>query len=96
MGFYTIVDEMLDLFKGTISIDDMKYKYSYRELLTIKKARVDRLRKEQEAYEKSRQSEEQKHNKSVKIPVNNRQKSDGEVISAARAREQILEGLNLL
>jgi len=39
----------LDLFKNQIPLDDLKYKLSYKEAVTLRNIRVDRLKKEREA-----------------------------------------------
>lgn len=48
---------MLELFKGQIPLDTLKYELSYKESLQLRDARVDRLKKEREEMEKERQAE---------------------------------------
>lgn len=69
---------MLELYKGTISIDDMKYKYSHKELMLLRDVRVERLRQEQAAMDGDKAD---------------KNASDSDVISRERARSMILEGL---
>lgn len=40
------IDEFLTLFKNQIPLDDLKHKLSYKEALTLRNIRVERLNKE--------------------------------------------------
>ena len=51
------LDEMLELFKGQLSLDDLKYKLTYKESVSLRNVRVERLKKEKEELEKEREVE---------------------------------------
>lgn len=40
------IDEFLTLFKNQIPLDDIKHKLSYKEALTLRNVRVERLERE--------------------------------------------------
>ena len=48
---------MLELFKGQIPLETLKYGMSYKEALQLRDARIKRLKKEREEMEKERQAE---------------------------------------
>jgi len=51
---------MLELFKGQLDIDYIKYGMSYKEALLLRDTRVERLKKEREEIEKDREIESAK------------------------------------
>jgi hypothetical protein len=48
---------MLELFKGQLDFDDIKYNMPYKEALLLRDVRVERLKKEREELEKERKAE---------------------------------------
>jgi hypothetical protein len=48
---------MLELFKGQLSFDDIKYNMPYKEALLLRDVRVERLKKEREDLDRERQAE---------------------------------------
>jgi hypothetical protein len=48
---------MLELYKGQIAINDIKYNMSYKEALLLREVRVNRLQKEREEIEREREIE---------------------------------------
>jgi hypothetical protein len=51
---------MLELFKGQLEFDKIKYDMSYKEALLLRDVRVERLKNEREEIERERQSEAKK------------------------------------
>jgi hypothetical protein len=51
---------MLELFKGQLTYDDIKYKMVYKEALALRQTRIDRLEKERKEIEKERAEENAK------------------------------------
>jgi F0F1-type ATP synthase epsilon subunit len=54
------LDEMLELFKGQLTYEELTTKLTYKEALTLRDVRVERLQKEREELEKEREKENQK------------------------------------
>ncbi len=48
---------MLELFKGQLSIEDLKHNLTHKEALLLREIRSERLRKEREELEKERAKE---------------------------------------
>lgn len=48
---------MLELYKGQISLNEIKYEMPYKEALLLREVRVERLKNEREQLEKERQAE---------------------------------------
>jgi len=48
---------MLELFKGQLDIEYIKYGMSYKETLLLRDTRIKRLKKEREEIEKEREAE---------------------------------------
>jgi hypothetical protein len=48
---------MLELFKGQLDFDHIKYKMPYKEALLLRDVRIERLKKEREDLEKERAAE---------------------------------------
>jgi F0F1-type ATP synthase epsilon subunit len=54
------LDEMLELFKGQLTLDDVKHGLTYKEAITLRKVRIERLKKEKEELERERAAENEK------------------------------------
>jgi hypothetical protein len=54
---------MLELFKGQLDFDDIKYNMPYKEALLLRDVRVERLKKEREELERERQAEASKQSR---------------------------------
>ena len=50
-SFYSFMDQMLNLYKGQITMDDLKYNLSYKEALLMKEVREKRLLEEQKQHQ---------------------------------------------
>lgn len=50
------MEEFLELFKGQISYEDLKYKLSYKEAIALKDSRIKRLERERKELEKEREN----------------------------------------
>lgn len=48
---------MLELYKGQLDLDKIKYEMPYKEALLMREVRVDRLKSEREELEKERELE---------------------------------------
>jgi hypothetical protein len=48
---------MLELFKGQLDLDKIKYDLPYKEALLLREVRMDRLKKEKEDLEKERKED---------------------------------------
>lgn len=48
---------MLELFKGQVTLEEIKYKMPYKEALLLREQRIKRLKEEREELEKERQQE---------------------------------------
>jgi hypothetical protein len=48
---------MLELFKGQLTLDEVKYSMPYKEALLLRDVRIERLKAEREELEKDRQAE---------------------------------------
>lgn len=51
---------MLELFKGQIDLDQIKYELPYKEALLLRDVRAERLKKEKEEIEKEREAQARK------------------------------------
>jgi hypothetical protein len=54
---------MLELFKGQLDFDDIKYNMPYKEALLLRDVRIERLKKEREELDKERQAEASRHSR---------------------------------
>ena len=57
------LDEMLELYKGQMSYDEIKNKLVYKEAIALRQVRIERLEKERKELEKEREAENQKMQK---------------------------------
>jgi len=48
---YAFLDDFLDVFKGQISLDDLRYKLTYKEAVMMRNIRVERRNKNNDALE---------------------------------------------
>lgn len=48
---------MMELYKGQLSLDEVRHELSYKELLLLKQVRIERLEREREEIEKQRAAE---------------------------------------
>lgn len=53
---------MLELFKGQLSLDDIRKNMSYREALLLREVRVERLKEEAKEAKLQREADERKMN----------------------------------
>jgi len=51
---------MLELFKGQLDLDKIKYEMPYKEALLLRDVRAERLKKEKEEIERERAEEERR------------------------------------
>ena len=51
---------MLELFKGQLTINEIKHGMTYKEMLSLRKSRIERLEKERKELEKERKEEQEK------------------------------------
>jgi hypothetical protein len=61
--FYMFLDEMLELYKGQLTYDEIKNKLVYKEAIALRQVRIDRLEKERKELEKEREAENQRMQK---------------------------------
>jgi hypothetical protein len=57
------LDEMLELYKGQLTYDEIKNKLVYKEAIALRQVRIDRLEKERKELEKEREAENQRMQK---------------------------------
>lgn len=53
--YYSFIEEFLDLFKGQITVYDLKHNLTYKEAIFLRNSRIDRLNKEAEEAKKKGQ-----------------------------------------
>ena len=70
---------MLELFKGQISLEDIKYNLCHKELLLLRDARIKRLQKEHEAMQGNE---------------NDGMNNSNQGLTKEQARDMILKDLN--
>jgi hypothetical protein len=51
---------MLELFIGQLSINEIKHDMTYKEMLSLRKVRIERLEKERKELEKERKEEQER------------------------------------